>query len=71
MTVTNSTISGNSAIALNRTDGGGIYSRNGNLTVANSTISYNRTTGISADGGGIVSNSGTATITNSTHLSSI
>ncbi len=60
LTVTNSTISGNSAFV-----GGGIYSEhNGTLTVINSTISGNSAT---YDGGGIYSGpNGTLTVINST-----
>ncbi|MDO4571324.1 MAG: choice-of-anchor Q domain-containing protein, partial [Planctomycetia bacterium] len=57
LTVTNSTIAGNSA-----SDGGGIYSY-GTLTVTNSTISGNKA---SDYGGGIYNSSGTLTVTNST-----
>jgi len=58
LTVTNSTLSGNSAVF----DGGGIYN-DGTLTVTNSTLSGNSAP--SGDGGGII-NHGTLTVTNST-----
>ena len=58
ITVTNSTISGNTA-----GDGGGIGNDNGVNTVTNSTISGN-TAG--SDGGGIYSYTGVNTVTNST-----
>ena len=53
LTVTDSTISGNSATSSSYTTtaaGGGIFSRSGNLTVTDSTISGNSAGG---DGGGI------------------
>ncbi len=58
MTITNSTISGNSA---NTGDGGGIDSR-GPVTITNSTISGNS----AVNGGGGIDNNNTLTITNST-----
>ncbi len=59
LTITNSTISGNTA---NTGDGGGIVNNgSGILTVANSTFSGN-----TADNGGGLMNIGTATVTNST-----
>ena len=66
LTVTNSTVSGNSATdSLNTTteNGGGIYVRAGTLTLTNSTLSGN-----TADfkGGAIYNNGGTVTLTNST-----
>ena len=57
LTVTNSTISGNTASG----DGGGIYKYSGTLTVTNSTI-----TGNTAENGGGIYNDGTLTVTNST-----
>ena len=57
VTVTNSTLSGNSATNA----GGGIYSFNGTVTVTNSTFSGN-----SAPYGGGIYNFGTVTVTNST-----
>ncbi|MBV6394206.1 MAG: hypothetical protein KPEEDBHJ_03458 [Anaerolineales bacterium] len=58
LTVTNSTLSGNSA------DGGGsIYNNNGTLTITNSTLSGNSAGG---GGGGIYNSNGTLIITNST-----
>ncbi|MBR5415503.1 MAG: hypothetical protein IK105_06160 [Thermoguttaceae bacterium] len=65
LTITNSTISGNTASGGggNYGDGGGIYNESGTLTITNSTISGNTA---SDDGGGIYNESGTLTITNST-----
>jgi CSLREA domain-containing protein len=63
LTLTNSTVSGNSASFF----GGGIYN-NGTMRVENSTVSGNGTKeggGIADEGGGIY-NSGTMTLTNST-----
>ncbi|MGI8691106.1 MAG: choice-of-anchor Q domain-containing protein, partial [Thermomicrobiales bacterium] len=57
LTVTSSTLSGNSAQF-----GGGIYNAGGTLTVTNSTLSANSTSG----GGGGILNNGTLTVTNST-----
>src|SRR6266581_3394324 len=56
LTLTNSTVSGNSA-----TEGGGIYNV-GTLSLTNSTVSGNS----AASGGGISSRSGTLSLTNST-----
>jgi hypothetical protein len=47
----------------NGSNGGGIYNNGGTLTVTNSILSGNSTTGI---GGGISNNSGTVTVTGST-----
>jgi CSLREA domain-containing protein len=59
MTLTNSTVSGNSALV-----GGGIRNNGGTLTVGGSTVSGNTaTTGV---GGGITNPSGTLTVINST-----
>ena len=58
LTVSNSTISGNSARR-----GGGLYNISGALTVTNSTISGNSTT---LYGGGIRNSSGTTEVNNST-----
>jgi len=57
LTVTDSTISGNSATG----DGGGILNHPGTLTVTNSTVSGN-----SADEGGGLRTTGAATLTNAT-----
>jgi len=59
LTVTNSTLSGNTATA---GGGGGILNNGGTLTVTNSTLSGNTAT---SNGGGIFNN-GTLTVTNST-----
>lgn len=62
LTVTNSTLSANSA-----DHGGGIMNVNsGTLTVTNSTLSANSSTYGSVGGGGIYNENGTLTITNST-----
>ncbi|NEQ45909.1 MAG: DUF4347 domain-containing protein [Leptolyngbya sp. SIOISBB] len=61
VTLENATVAGNTA-----TNGGGIYSQNGNVTLINSTISGNVAT---SNGGGIVASGGTitnSTITNNT-----
>jgi hypothetical protein len=58
LTVTNSTLSGNSADY-----GGGIYNADGDLTVSNSTLSGNSAT---TSGGGIYNADGALTVTNST-----
>jgi hypothetical protein len=63
LTITNSTISGNSAGSNN--SGGGIYNNGGALTITNSTISGN-SAGTYDVGGGIANWSGTLTVTNST-----
>jgi hypothetical protein len=60
LTITNSTISGNSADL----GAGGIYIGGGTTTIANSTFSGNSVS--SGDGGGIRIGGGTTTITNST-----
>jgi hypothetical protein len=57
LTLTNSSVSGNSA-----SNGGGIYNKGGQLTIINSTVSSNL---VVIEGGGIF-NSGTLTIINST-----
>jgi hypothetical protein len=59
LTVTNSTISDNSAL-----EGGGILNHGGMLTVTNSTISGN--SAFESMGGGICNSAGTLTVTNST-----
>jgi CSLREA domain-containing protein len=61
LTVTNSTLSGNTAPLGN---GGGIYNNAGTLTVTNSTLSGNPIP--NGNGGGIYNNAGALTITNST-----
>ncbi len=62
LTVSNSTISGNSAIRFNSGGGGGGIYNGGTLTVSNSTIFGNSTNN---NGGGIY-NGGTLTVSNST-----
>jgi hypothetical protein len=66
LTITNSTLSGNTAGSVNNPSvaGGGIFS-SGTLTIVNSTVSGNAVGGISGRGGGIY-NGGTLTIVNST-----
>ncbi|NET44247.1 choice-of-anchor Q domain-containing protein [Okeania sp. SIO2B3] len=70
ITVTNSTISGNTLEGTAFGSGGGIYNRHGNTTIANSTIADNSTFMTSdlgsADGGGIFSRNGDLEITDST-----
>jgi hypothetical protein len=64
LTVTSSTLSGNSAVG----GGGGIFNSQGTVTVTNSTISGNSVVpgGVNVFGGGIQSYYGSLTITNST-----
>jgi len=66
LTITNSTLSGNTAGSVNNpaVAGGSIYNL-GTLTIVNSTVSANTAGGISGGGGGIFS-AGTLTIVNST-----
>ena len=60
MTLTNATVSGNSAAS----DGGGIYNYQGTVTLTNATVSDNSA---DEDGGGIYSyHKGTVTLTNTT-----
>jgi hypothetical protein len=68
LTITNSTLSGNTAGSVNNpaVEGGGIYNL-GTLTIVNSTVSGNSAGGISGAGGGI-ENVGTLTILNSTFI---
>src|SRR5215510_572678 len=64
LTITNSTLSRNSAPS-----GGGILNEGGTLTVTNSTVSGNSAIGVGGvpgEGGGIGNSGGTLTITNST-----
>jgi hypothetical protein len=70
LTVTNSTLSGNSASGFDASQGGGIFN-GGTLTVTNSTLSDNLATydvpGFPVPGlGGGIFNTGTLTVTNST-----
>ena len=66
-TITNSTITGNSAVGnyYYGSAGGGVSNFDGTLTVTNSTISSNSAVYYSF-GGGLANDSGTLTITNST-----
>jgi hypothetical protein len=66
LTITNSTLSGNTAGSVNNPSvaGGGIFN-SGTLTIVNSTVSANTAGGISGRGGGVF-NGGTLTIVNST-----
>jgi hypothetical protein len=64
LSVTSSTISGNSATG-QRGDGGGIYTRAGSVSVTSSTISGNSATGQRGDGGGIYTFSGSVSVTSS------
>ncbi len=59
LTLTNSTLAGNSASA----GGGGIFNDNGTLTLTNSTLAGNSASG---GGGGIYNDNGTLKLTNST-----
>ena len=64
LTLTNSTIAGNSAPGVNAGDGGGIFNNGGAVTLTNSTIADNSAVG---RGGGIDNEvGGTVTVTNST-----
>ncbi len=66
LTITNSTLSGNSVSGISGL-GGGIYNNNGStLTITNSTLSDNSVSGSTSGLGGGIYNSGTLTITNST-----
>jgi hypothetical protein len=66
LTITNSTLSGNTAGSVGNpaVEGGGIFN-SGTLTIVNSTVSANAAGGISGGGGGMF-NGGTLTIVNST-----
>jgi hypothetical protein len=66
LTITNSTLSGNTAGSVGNpsVEGGGIFN-SGTLTIVNSTVSGNTAGGISGGGGGMF-NGGTLTIVNST-----
>ncbi len=66
LTITNSTLSSNTAGSVNNpaVEGGGIFN-SGTLTIVNSTVSGNSAGGIAGSGGGI-ENFGTLTILNST-----
>ncbi|OZH54211.1 hypothetical protein AFK68_12370 [Hydrocoleum sp. CS-953] len=70
ITVTNSTISGNTIEGTALGSGGGIYNRHGNTTVINSTIADNSTHMTddfgSGDGGGIFSRNGDLEVIDST-----
>ena len=61
----NSTVSGNSGSG-DSTEGGGIFSLGGNVSLLNSTVSGNSLTGLSSRGGGIASFAGTVSLVNST-----
>ena len=65
MTLTNSTVSGNSTAGSNA-DGGGTYARSGAVTLTNSTLSGNQVTGTNTDGGGVWVDDLVLTIVNST-----
>jgi hypothetical protein len=60
LTLTNSTVSGNTAPGFGY--GGGIFNSGGTMTLTNSTVSGNT----AGSGGGIFNNGGTMTLTNST-----
>jgi hypothetical protein len=65
VTLTNSTVSGNST-AGNFAKGGGIYARTGAVTLTGSTVSGNQVTGINSEGGGVFLDDSVVTIVNST-----
>jgi hypothetical protein len=65
LTVTDSTLSGNSSSGGFPSGGGGIYNI-GMLTVTDSTLSGNSASGFNEFGGGIYNNAGTLTVTDST-----
>ena len=62
LTLTNSTVSGNTAIV----SGGGVGNHDATLTLANSTVSGNTAATAAGGGGGGVDSNGTLTLTNST-----
>jgi hypothetical protein len=64
LTITNSTISGNSASFKGFGNGGGIYNGNATLTITNSTISGNSAGSFDGFGGGIYLSVGTLQIEN-------
>lgn len=66
LTITNSTIAGNSASTFQNAFGGGIYNAQGTITITNSTVSGNSASDIFGFGGGIYNTAGTLTINNST-----
>jgi hypothetical protein len=74
LTLTNSTLSRNSAIGRFGADGGGIYTSSGAITLTNSTLNVNSARGEDEDedddgsgkGGGICTATGAVTLTNST-----
>jgi CSLREA domain-containing protein len=67
MSITASTISGNSAgSAISTAGGGGIFSRGFNLAVASSTVSGNAIVGQFASGGGVFNHYGNPIVANST-----
>jgi hypothetical protein len=65
LTLTGSTVSGNSTAGLGA-NGGGISTSSGTLTLTNTTVSGNSTAGLGANGGGISTPSGTVTLIGST-----
>jgi len=64
MTLTNCTVSGNSASGVGATGGG--IENGGVLTIAGSTLNNNSTSGLEAEGGAIFNNGGILTLTDST-----
>ncbi len=69
LTITDSTISGNSVSSTIAASGGGIFNSGGGVTIVNSTLSGNSAVGPggnSDSGGGIFSNVGTVALVNST-----
>ena len=65
LTISNITVSGNSATLFCCGEGGGIFN-SGSLTINNSTITANTARGTPGRGGGIFNNFGTLTVNNST-----
>jgi CSLREA domain-containing protein len=67
LTLTDVTVSGNSAGGIGSGQGGGIYCNAGTLVITNSTLSGNQATGGTDDeGGAIYNNNGTVSLTNVT-----
>ena len=62
LALASSNVSGNSSVGI-ASDGGGIHARLGDVTLINSIVSENTTTG---DGGGIQAGTGSVTVNNST-----
>ncbi len=65
LTLTNSTVSGNTASG-GYSGGGGIFNSGGTVVLISSTVSGNTASGDNSGGGGIFNSGGTMTLTNST-----